>query len=217
MTRGAVALARRKVASTQKMLESAPRSLSPDVLQQCVAIIKPAAGSRERCTESIAIGFNMLVGIHADPELFGAAFQADTRRKTRELARALKKAMIAMYKQPWAWVFSELGAVPGADEQAEQEWERVVLYLAYAWADAERELAVLKTRPADMLKRFCALVAYDVLGECGARRPTLTIDGPFFQLAAVLYEAVTGASEANLERACRSVFRTGADDSRPRS
>lgn len=35
------------------------------------------------------------------------------------------------------------------------------------------------------------------------RQPTLTPDGPFFNLASVLYEAATGRKDANLERQCR--------------
>ena len=55
-------------------------------------------------------------------------------------------------------------------------------------------------------KKLAANFAYDVLERFSDRPPTLTPSGPFFNLAQILYEAMTG-EDANLERQCRAVHR----------
>ena len=114
-----------------------------------------------------------------------------------------------MLQEPWGCCFAELPPGTGSEEEAAQrEWIRVSLYLASIAKDAERNMAARRTRPADMLKRFCAQSAFSLIAEFSARPPTLTADGPFLQLATVLYEAVTGVRDANIERACRVIFRS---------
>jgi hypothetical protein len=51
-------------------------------------------------------------------------------------------------------------------------------------------------------KVYAARRAYNILDEYGAK-PTLTVDGPYFNLASLLYEAVTGKVSVSLEHACR--------------
>jgi hypothetical protein len=69
--------------------------------------------------------------------------------------------------------------------------------------------------PTDILKDLCAGMAFVLLEKFGSR-PTLTVDGPFYQLAAKLYEGTTGIGEGNenLERQCRRAFHR-ADHSLP--
>jgi hypothetical protein len=52
-------------------------------------------------------------------------------------------------------------------------------------------------------KQSAAEFALLLLIQFGRKQPTLTPSGPFFSLASVLYEAVTGEKDANLERQCR--------------
>jgi hypothetical protein len=52
-------------------------------------------------------------------------------------------------------------------------------------------------------KQNAAEFALVLLMQFGRKQPTLTPSGPFFSLASVLYEAVTGKKDANLERQCR--------------
>jgi hypothetical protein len=69
--------------------------------------------------------------------------------------------------------------------------------------------------PTNILKDLCAGMAFVLLEKFGSR-PTLTVDGPFYQLAAKLYEGTTGIGEGdeNLERQCRRAFHR-ADHSLP--
>jgi hypothetical protein len=57
------------------------------------------------------------------------------------------------------------------------------------------------------LKMSVALSAYDFLMERGSANPTLSSDGPFFNLASILYEAVTGRENVSIEWHCRRVLR----------
>jgi hypothetical protein len=62
---------------------------------------------------------------------------------------------------------------------------------------------------ADMGKFSTAVCALLLLKIFGSRPPTLTSEGPFFQLTANLYEAATGIREVSLERQCRRAFNSG--------
>ena len=61
-------------------------------------------------------------------------------------------------------------------------------------------------RKVNYKKRNAAFIARYLMMEFG-RRPTTTVEGPFFRLASIFYEAITGVSEANLDRQCRTVLK----------
>lgn len=181
------------------------RKMPPGILSRCLAIINPAHHSQ--CREGISLAFDGVVWAHANPQLFGAAAEADMKGRCLAIARAFTVAAVLMRAQPWLWSLGRPSASVDEEADAEGEWIRVSDYLASAAGEAMRA-APRRTRPSNMLKRFCALFAFDLIERFGGERATLTIDGPFFRLASVLYEAAAGTRDANLERACRLVFRS---------
>jgi hypothetical protein len=58
---------------------------------------------------------------------------------------------------------------------------------------------------ADGRKRHAANCAYELLVQFG-KTPTLTPDGPFLNLASILYEAFSGVAHESIERQCRWTF-----------
>jgi hypothetical protein len=59
----------------------------------------------------------------------------------------------------------------------------------------------------DRLKRFCARFAHGVMLDLSDRAITGTKDGAFRTIASLLYEAISGQSDADLKRACDSELR----------
>ncbi len=59
----------------------------------------------------------------------------------------------------------------------------------------------------DRLKRFCARFARDVMLDLSDRAITGTKDGAFRTITSLLYEAISGQSDADLKRACDSELR----------
>jgi hypothetical protein len=57
-------------------------------------------------------------------------------------------------------------------------------------------------------KQEAAWAAWVLLERYGQKRPTLTKDGPFPELASTLYEAATGKRDADLWHQCLVVWRT---------
>jgi hypothetical protein len=60
---------------------------------------------------------------------------------------------------------------------------------------------------ANALKHYCADEAFCLMEWFSANEATFSEGGPFQIIAEKLYEAVTGRSDANLERACDWVLR----------
>jgi hypothetical protein len=62
-------------------------------------------------------------------------------------------------------------------------------------------------RPKDQGKRAAASYAYCCLVAYSERSPTLTSDGPFFELASIIYEGATGEPLVSLDYQCCENFR----------
>jgi hypothetical protein len=60
----------------------------------------------------------------------------------------------------------------------------------------------------DYAKINAAQGAYYTLLQFSPVRPTTTADGPFYELASVYYEAVTGLKDVNMDRQCRRFLST---------
>lgn len=60
--------------------------------------------------------------------------------------------------------------------------------------------------PGNELKQHAALYAYMQLSLYSAKKPTLSIDGPFFRLASIIYEGATRDADCDLQRQCRVIF-----------
>jgi hypothetical protein len=68
-------------------------------------------------------------------------------------------------------------------------------------------MRVQRGRPRDSHKEVVAGWARYLINKYGTKPLTLTIDGPYYELASVLYRAGTGEHEADLSRHCKLVAR----------
>ncbi len=60
--------------------------------------------------------------------------------------------------------------------------------------------------PKSETKMSAAAFSFDLLTSF-QRKPTLTIDAAYFNVASLLYEAVTGKASVSLEHACREYWK----------
>ncbi len=56
------------------------------------------------------------------------------------------------------------------------------------------------------VKQNAAYYAYRLMIDCSSKKPTNTVTGVFFQLASLLYEAVTNRPYVELTRQCRTIL-----------
>jgi hypothetical protein len=189
-----------------------PRDHKAQAISECLAIINPEPSVLDLCRSEIEAAVE---GI-AEYDLRGSVTQGGTRA-LRKIARTIRATGVLMQSQPWLSALTLptvswgqlLLIQPGGEnegQRAEEEWIRVSKYLL-AFADALEGTLSGKTRHEDFAKRLSAFYAFRLLVPFTGRVPTLTIDGAYYRLASFLYEAATGIPEANLERACRHIFR----------
>jgi hypothetical protein len=65
------------------------------------------------------------------------------------------------------------------------------------------------TNKIDFVKFNIAQAAYFTLVQFAEVRPTTTAAGPFYELASLYYEAITGLREVSMERQCRKFLASG--------
>ncbi len=72
----------------------------------------------------------------------------------------------------------------------------------------ERELQPRRHGPeVDRGQRYCAILAYDLMGVYSERPISGFAEGPFCRIAPLLFEALTGRIDADLKRHCTSVMK----------
>jgi hypothetical protein len=182
-----------------------------DILSRCLAAIEPAETELKECREDLVGVLNYLADyVRKNPSYD----YLESSRKLQALSKAFREAGTLMQSAPGLFIlglpilsYVELlstGAETTSEEEeitAQRQWSATSSYLL---SMAEAADGVLKARPINELKRHCATLAFHLLVKFG-EFPRLTIDGPFYVLAATLYEVATGRRNANLERACRAV------------
>jgi hypothetical protein len=75
--------------------------------------------------------------------------------------------------------------------------------------EAIRQLEAVEQEPPERgnaLKHYCAAEAYFIMEMFSAKAPTGYKAGTFRTIAVLIYEAVSGEAQANLERACETVL-----------
>jgi hypothetical protein len=73
----------------------------------------------------------------------------------------------------------------------------------------DRKMAhFMKREPRDSAKAGAAECAYELIARYGQAQPSTTSGGPFYSLAAILYEAISGIADASLDHHCRIYFAT---------
>jgi hypothetical protein len=209
---------------------SAPRPATTahdDIVERALALIQPkpeqTAGVRKRVVEAIA-------RIHPVHGLFSGDTEqerAAEKRECDEFAGAMRTAIAALDRPTMDVVSGEIndevtfgetmmGVVleeqrghHGTYTETARRVHRLRKELAALAAAAEADSSILKAkcgRRTDPVKWAAAIAAYETLRDYGIR-PSLYKGGTYFQLAAVLYEGVTGRADEDFSRACTQVAR----------
>jgi hypothetical protein len=171
-----------------------------EIIGRCLEIIQPEPHKEDHCRADVDANILLLVKVHDDPGMFDQGHR-HLERKYRDAAEALKGAAAI------EWKFLARGETT---QEAWQEMQAVLSRMADKAVQKAKEAAGLipRTRPPDRLKSMCSFFAFDLLEDFSNRAPALTSDGPFYLLASVLYEAVTGKPNVSIEAACRETHRT---------
>ena len=127
--------------------------------------------------------------------------------KTPNDSRALAKPLLVSYGfHPGPTVpGEELDALLDATYPPLQPWRVARLRYERFLADAAEER--LPPGPEfDRTQRYCARLAYLLMRKFSARPSTRYVDGPFNNIARLLYEALTGRPNLDLHRHCNWVL-----------
>jgi hypothetical protein len=79
--------------------------------------------------------------------------------------------------------------------------------LVVAAVDVANNIHLHGSMPVNMSKLTAATLAKSLIEIHGSKRPTLTIGGPYYELASVLHGAATGEHEADLSRQCKRALK----------
>jgi hypothetical protein len=182
--------------------------VSPQMLTRCLECIG-VTDRVDACSDAIRCMVTVLIDTHNHPKRLQHGTMA-WRDGLLEMASVYRRACeIGKGWIPSAVTYNAVtyGGQPAIDDYY-NEAERVRRFLTMIAAEAESEARRTKIRKAipEPVKEDSARFAFVLITAFAGKDPTLTVDGPFYRLAANLYEAATGA-EANLERHCRRYFR----------
>jgi hypothetical protein len=98
----------------------------------------------------------------------------------------------------------DVAALPAFDSV---EFSKQLETLTTVAREIANGMLVKDGKPSDTLKNTVADWAKQLIENHGTKPPTLTIGGPYYQLASVLYGAATGEHAADLSWHCRLVAR----------
>jgi hypothetical protein len=178
--------------------------VSPQMLTRCLECIGVTTDQVEACSDAVRRMVTVLMDTHNHPEMLQHGTVA-WRDGLVEMASVYRRA--CEIGKGWIPSAVTYGGQRAIDDYY-NEAERVRRFLTMMAAEAESEARHAKVPKAipKPVKEDSARFAFVLIILFGGKDPTLTVDGPFYRLAANLYEAATGA-EANLERHCRRQFR----------
>ena len=163
---------------------------------RALALIAPSADREQQCRQFIVY----FIGSIADskPPVPG------TRKKAQlsAAAAASQRALEAIKKVPElkCYLFPKRSELDVTIFLAQLE----CVALNAKWQSVSLTVPRSGGRP-NYRKQAAAGCAFALLLEFNRKRPALTTGGPFFELASVLYEAVTGKPSIDLSSQCRAV------------
>jgi hypothetical protein len=159
---------------------------------------------RERVKECMLFVRAIAAGISRNPS------SAQIRDDFENLAAALRRAKKALDKlcETDCLLYLPMNDGDPWRSPLKAEWGQFYNALTAKLALLEtRKNYVPKGSPLpDPAKRSAAWYSVYLIAVCGRKRPTKTLDGPFYELASLLYEGATYTAHANLERHCRRIF-----------
>jgi hypothetical protein len=211
-----------------------PASATHDnIMEMALELIKPNPAQTEKVHDEVGAAILTIMEVERQP--------ATSKRELHEIASALRGAVAALKRWEEQWEHSALtdGLVRTNDQLCELTDDQILvlqltddqldqllatdnqlpslrkkLAAIAELAEAKRrrlEASMRKGRPKAIQKTTAAFFAHRLLRTYGGK-PTLSTNGAFFQLAAVLYAGATGIADADLSQACRRIFH----DDRPR-
>ena len=169
-----------------------------DIIEQCVDLISPENSESALCRDHVVANIRVLKFLHVQKFRFYSATVA--RPYFFKLAEAAE-TMVALLRDDNCPADIDDAKYP-KDELC--VWLGAIAVIAQERADALQS----KKSPSQPLKTLSASFAYGLFEEFGSRPPTLTTDGAFFQLAALLFEGATGIAGANLDWQCRTYLQS---------
>jgi hypothetical protein len=198
------------------------------IVDECIALIAPDAQHETECRRQIGHKINVLCWldtpkIEPPPELLGKEDNEENRREwfalmTLKLTPAPKADREALLRFVDA-LAALTDAVAQLNETRSGHFLLSLLLPAFDAVKFSKELETLVTialkngrqhkggMPFNKLKLGAACCASLLIEDYGTKPPTLTIGGPYYELASVLYGAATGEREADLSRHCKWVRR----------
>jgi hypothetical protein len=196
------------------LLEPSERAIDPNLINRAVEIIAPDKTDESSCHCSVVYriwaardGNHCITDTVVDKKKILARLKGSLQKAKRSIAALplplrddlffldfeamqLKRTQLKRrytngpFSDPYSDFFAELNTlVRRIDHSAEYSGRKI-----------------------DTKKWNAAAAARDLMREFG-RTPTKTVEGPFYQLASILYEAINGVGEVNLNRQCRGVLR----------
>ena len=198
-----------------------PRNL-PEIIDLIVeALDNPDA----RAEVALAIERSFDLFRRCDPSFTrgGKAALADNAQEIADSIAALESKLATappllddfLFTPPWARSTVTTGNVLLAAKTTNRE--AVLELLRRMRLDCERILAIqageLLEQPhrpgpeIDRGQRYCATLAYDLMGVFSSRSITGSGEGYYCSVASLLFEALTGRAEVDLKRHCNSVMK----------
>jgi hypothetical protein len=175
------------------------------IVARALRIVDPPPDKDEQCRETIASGMAWNRLLNRSPRSLSDRSVVRELRSTVSAIEAAHRSIDQLQGHIKAYA---LGALSAHITKAALT---VLAYLAGVLrANAERIAEGIREaggRRRDLGKQTAADTAYDLLNEYAGSPPTLTIEGPFYQLASVLYEGAMGHEEVDLQRHCRTAFK----------
>jgi len=192
------------------------------IVDECIALIAPDAQHGTECRWRIENDINVLCWlntpkIESPSELLEEVNEEDRREcffalmemkltptradreALRRFAEALMDALTALSEARCVHYLSVL--LPAFNAA---KFSKELLRPIIAAKHAARGMRLKDGKPFNKLKLDAACFANQLIEDFGTKPPTLTIGGPYYELASVLYGAATGEHEADLSRQCKA-------------
>lgn len=167
-------------------------------IKRAMELVDPSPELKSKCREKVKL---MVAFLHAD-HFARPTPRGEIKKQCRQIVVGLRKTRAALKRlseQSRTWLLSCL-----------EDPEFFVLGLNLVMGQAEQGeiyLAGKKGRHQAVDKLNAAAFSFQLIREFGKAAPTLTTNGPYFELASTLYEAATTIPNCDLTAYCRRFFK----------
>jgi hypothetical protein len=168
-------------------------------IEEALEIIRPRSKAALACRFEIKMYFGVLKMVQGD--WASSLSPGEQRKKWRAVATTMPRALRALQALPAS---DALFRVSAESRQLPPDSQSTIAAMSH-WAKAATLLSEhIKVRPGARprhpTKEAAAACASDLLRAYAAKGPTMTTDGPYLRLAALLYEYASGESGTDLSK-----------------